>query len=84
MGRPRYPVGQIPRTVWLALGYVVLGDIAARVDLAEQAAQALLQGQPELQAFRSLGLPKRNVRRVAGALREMAVGRDAEDGKAYS
>jgi ATP-dependent RNA helicase SUPV3L1/SUV3 len=69
LDRPRYPGGRLPASVWLALGYVVLDDLAVRLDLAERAASALWGGQPELQALRPLGLPKRDARRVATALR---------------
>jgi ATP-dependent RNA helicase SUPV3L1/SUV3 len=67
--RPRYPVQHVPPAVWLALGYVVLDDLALRIDLVERAASALSLGQPERQALRPLGLPKRDARRIAAALR---------------
>jgi ATP-dependent RNA helicase SUPV3L1/SUV3 len=69
-GHPRYPAQELPEHVWLALGYVVLGDLAVRIDLAERAASALFEGRPERQALRPLGLPKPSARRVAAALRE--------------
>jgi ATP-dependent RNA helicase SUPV3L1/SUV3 len=69
LGRPRYPALAVPPPVWLSLGYVVLDDLAVRIDLAERAARALSSGEPELRALRPLGLPKRDARRIALALR---------------
>jgi ATP-dependent RNA helicase SUPV3L1/SUV3 len=60
---------RLPAAVWLALGYVVVAGIALRIDLAERAARALALGRPEPEAMRPLGLPRRDVARVAAALR---------------
>jgi ATP-dependent RNA helicase SUPV3L1/SUV3 len=68
--RTRYPARELPSVVWLALGYVTLADFALRVDLVERAATALQRGEPDVRALRPLGLPKRDARRIAIALRE--------------
>jgi ATP-dependent RNA helicase SUPV3L1/SUV3 len=66
---PSQPRDRLPPPLWLALGYVVVGDVALRIDLAERAASALAAGRPEPEAMRSLGLRKQAARRVAVALR---------------
>ncbi|HEX6765137.1 MAG TPA: hypothetical protein VF103_06655, partial [Polyangiaceae bacterium] len=70
LGRPCHPAQRLPAAVWLALGHVVLGDVAVRIDLAERVASALSEGQPDLRATRALGLPKRNSLRIAAFLRD--------------
>ena len=52
------------------LGYVELGPRACRVDLAERAAQALLDGATEVDALRCLSIPRRDAAGVARAVRE--------------
>jgi ATP-dependent RNA helicase SUPV3L1/SUV3 len=69
LGRPSYQAGRVPPVAWLALGYVRLGPRAARVDLVERAAEALLHGEPDAQALRFLGVPRADTARVARALR---------------
>jgi ATP-dependent RNA helicase SUPV3L1/SUV3 len=69
LGRPSYQAGRVPAVAWLALGYVRLGPRAARVDLVERAAEALLHGEPDAQALRFLGVPRADTGRVARALR---------------
>jgi len=73
--RPSERARGLPPAVWLALGYVVVDDLALRLDLAERAAAALALGRAELEALRPLGLPKRRLGRIAAALRA----RDATD-----
>jgi ATP-dependent RNA helicase SUPV3L1/SUV3 len=75
LDRPRYPARDLPAPTWLAVGYVVIDDLAVRVDLAERAASALAGGQPDISALRPLGLPKRDVPRMAAALRRQVQGR---------
>jgi ATP-dependent RNA helicase SUPV3L1/SUV3 len=67
--RPSQRLNALPAPVWLALGYVAVGDAALRIDLAERAANALAAGRPEREALRSLGLPRARVGRIATALR---------------
>ena len=71
LGRPSYPAGRVPKVTWLALGYVKLGPRAARVDLVERAAEALLRGEPDPQALRFLGVQRADRGRVARALRAL-------------
>ncbi|HEX2673092.1 MAG TPA: hypothetical protein VHM25_19565 [Polyangiaceae bacterium] len=56
----------------LGVGYVELGPRARRVDLAERAAQALLDGSSESDALRCLSIPRRDAARVLRALREFS------------
>ncbi|HEY3252521.1 MAG TPA: helicase-related protein [Polyangiaceae bacterium] len=71
-GKTSYETRALPRDVWCRLGYVELGPRACRVDLAERAAQALLDGALELDALRCLSIPKRDAARVARRVRELA------------
>jgi ATP-dependent RNA helicase SUPV3L1/SUV3 len=71
LGRPSYPSGRTAPQSWLALGYVKLGPRAARVDLVERAAEALVAGAPEAQALRVLGVPRAELARVARSLRTL-------------
>jgi ATP-dependent RNA helicase SUPV3L1/SUV3 len=72
--RPSEPGQRLPSPIWLALGYVVVGEAALRVDLAERAASALAAGRPLPEALRVLALPRRMAARVAAALRAEARG----------
>jgi ATP-dependent RNA helicase SUPV3L1/SUV3 len=69
LGRPSYSSGRVAEATWLALGYAKLGPRAARVDLVERACEALLRGESDAQALRSLGVPRAELGRVARALR---------------
>ena len=71
--RPNHRREGLGPPVWLALGYIVVGDVALRVDLAERAASALAAGRPEPEAMRPLGLPRRSAQRVVAALRVAAL-----------
>ena len=70
--RPSQRLEGLAAPVWLALGYVVVGDAALRIDLAERAASALAAGRPEPEALRPLGLRKQTARRIVAALRASA------------
>jgi ATP-dependent RNA helicase SUPV3L1/SUV3 len=71
-GKTNYEVRALSAVAWRRLGYVELGPRACRVDLAERAAQALLDGATEVDALRCLSLPRRDVARVARAVRELS------------
>jgi hypothetical protein len=74
-GKTTYETRALSANVWLRLGYVALGPRACRVDLAERAAQSLLDGVSELDALRCLSLPRRDATRVARVLRELSAPR---------
>ena len=69
VGRPSFDPQHLPAPTWLALGYVVLGGRAFRLDLAERAASLFSQGAHERDALACLALPKRVWPAVAGAFR---------------
>lgn len=69
LGRAHYEARNVAPSIWLAVGYVVLGMRACRVDLVERAAAGLAAGANELDALRGLSLPKREVGAVARALK---------------
>jgi hypothetical protein len=71
-GKTNYETRTLSSTVWRRLGYVELGPRACRVDLAERAAQALLDGSSEVDALRCLSIPRRDVSRVARAVRQLS------------
>jgi ATP-dependent RNA helicase SUPV3L1/SUV3 len=68
LGRPSYPAGRLAHASWLALGYVVLGPRALRVDLAERAAEAAAEGAPPYRVLASFGVPRTERAAVARAL----------------
>ncbi|HYQ01358.1 MAG TPA: helicase-related protein [Polyangiaceae bacterium] len=69
-GKTNYETRALTSIVWRRLGYIDLGPRACRVDLAERAAQSLLDGASEIDALRCLSIPKRDAPRVARAVRE--------------
>ena len=71
-GKTNYETRMLSANVWSRLGYVVLGPRACRVDLAERAAQALLDGASEFEAVRCLSIPRRDTSLVARAIRELS------------
>ncbi|HET7539790.1 MAG TPA: helicase-related protein [Polyangiaceae bacterium] len=75
LGKTNYEARSLSSVAWRRLGYVSLGPRACRVDLAERAAQALLEGATEVDALRCLSLPRRDVARVARAVRELSLPR---------
>ena len=70
VGKTNFETRHLTPETWRALGFIVLGPRAFRVDLAERAAQALLNGTAEHEALRSLSLPRRDAPRVARAIRD--------------
>jgi ATP-dependent RNA helicase SUPV3L1/SUV3 len=60
VGRASFDPQHLPESTWLALGYVVLGRRAFRLDLAERVAALFADGAPEKQALECLALPKRD------------------------
>jgi len=70
-GKTNYETRTLSPTVWRRLGYVELGPRACRADLAERAAQALLDGAAEQDALRCLSIPRRDAARVARAIRAL-------------
>jgi len=71
LGKTNYETRTLSSVAWRRLGYVDLGPRACRVDLAERAAQALSNGASEGDALRCLSIPRRDVTRVARAMREL-------------
>jgi ATP-dependent RNA helicase SUPV3L1/SUV3 len=71
-GKTNYETRTLSADVGRRLGYVDLGPRACRVDLAERAAQALLDGASELDALRCLSIPRRDAARVARRVRELS------------
>jgi ATP-dependent RNA helicase SUPV3L1/SUV3 len=59
VGRAMLESRHLPEALWLALGYVLLGRRAFRLDLAEKVAALLATGAPEKRALECLALPKR-------------------------
>lgn len=70
-GKTNYETRTLSPTSWRRLGYVELGPRACRADLAERAAQALMDGASELDALRCLSIPRRDAARVARAIRTL-------------
>jgi ATP-dependent RNA helicase SUPV3L1/SUV3 len=68
VGRPSFDPQHLSEQTWLALGYVILGGRAFRLDLAERAAGLFSRGA-EREALASLGLPKRDWPTVAQSFR---------------
>jgi len=71
-GKTNYETRSLSAEVWRRLGYVELGPRACRADLAERAAQALLDGASEVDALRCLSIPRRDAARVARRARELS------------
>jgi ATP-dependent RNA helicase SUPV3L1/SUV3 len=69
VGRASYAPRGLDASLWLALGYVVLGCRAFRLDLAERVAASFDAGESEQQALRCLALPKREWDRVTSSFR---------------
>lgn len=59
VGRAVLEPQHLPESTWLALGYVLLGRRAFRLDLAERVATLFAEGAPERRALECLSLPKR-------------------------
>jgi ATP-dependent RNA helicase SUPV3L1/SUV3 len=59
VGRPSFDPQHLSEQTWLALGYVVLGGRAFRLDLAERVAALFSRGASERDALACLLLPKR-------------------------
>ncbi|MDF3070451.1 MAG: helicase [Polyangiaceae bacterium] len=59
VGRATFDPQHLSEQTWLALGYVVLGRRAFRLDLAERVAALFAEGAPEQKALACLSLPKR-------------------------
>jgi ATP-dependent RNA helicase SUPV3L1/SUV3 len=70
IGKTNFETRHLSAEVWRRLGFIELGPRACRVDLAERAAQSLLNGTTESEALRSLSIPRRDAPRVARAIRE--------------
>lgn len=70
LGKTNYETRSLSPVVWRRLGYVGLGPRACRVDLAERAVHALLDGASEAEALRCLAIPRRDAARVVRAMRE--------------
>ncbi|HEX2873266.1 MAG TPA: hypothetical protein VHP33_18535, partial [Polyangiaceae bacterium] len=60
VGRPSFDPQHLSPQTWLALGYVVLGARAIRLDLAERVAALFARGANERDALACLQLPKRD------------------------
>jgi ATP-dependent RNA helicase SUPV3L1/SUV3 len=58
VGRATFDPQHLSEQTWLALGYIVLGRRAFRLDLAERVAALFANGAPERQALECLALPK--------------------------
>jgi ATP-dependent RNA helicase SUPV3L1/SUV3 len=69
VGRPSFDPQHLPEQTWLALGYVVLGGRALRLDLAERAATLFSRGANERDALACLALPKRDWPAVTSSFR---------------
>ncbi len=69
VGRAILEPQHLPPQTWLALGYVVLGRRAFRLDLAEKVAALFAVGAPEQQALQCLSLPKRDWPGVASTFK---------------
>lgn len=60
VGRATFDPQHLSPQTWLALGYIVLGGRAFRLDLAERVATLFAEGAPEKRALQCLALPKRD------------------------
>jgi ATP-dependent RNA helicase SUPV3L1/SUV3 len=69
VGRATLGRHELDPAIWLALGYIVLGQRAFRLDLAERVAQSLSDGASEQQALACLSLPKREWAQVTSSFR---------------
>ncbi|MES1183241.1 MAG: helicase-related protein [Myxococcales bacterium] len=69
VGRPSFDPQHLSEQTWLALGYVVLGGRAFRLDLAERAASLFSRGASERDALACLALPKRDWPAVTSSFR---------------
>ena len=69
VGRAVFDPQHLRPASWLALGYVVIGRRAIRLDLAERVGALLRQGKAERDAFSCLSLPQRDFRELGGAFR---------------
>ena len=69
VGRPSFDRQHLSEQTWLALGYVVLGARAFRLDLAERVALLFSHGANERDALACLALPKRDWAAVTGSFR---------------
>ncbi len=69
VGRPSFDPQHLSAQTWLALGYVVLGGRAFRLDLAERVAALVSRGASERDALACLGLPQRDWAVVSSAFR---------------
>jgi ATP-dependent RNA helicase SUPV3L1/SUV3 len=67
VGRATFDQQELSEQTWMALGYLVLGRRAYRLDLAERVAALLTQGGPEREALACLSLPNGDFAAVAGA-----------------
>jgi ATP-dependent RNA helicase SUPV3L1/SUV3 len=67
VGRAMFDPQHLSPEIWLALGYVVLGRRAFRLDLAERVGALFRQGKSEREALACLSLPKRDWREVSGS-----------------
>ena len=72
-GKTSYETRPLSSKVWRRLGYVDLGPRACRVDLAERAARALLDGASDCDALRCLAIPRRDAGPVARAIRALGL-----------
>ncbi|HVJ20958.1 MAG TPA: helicase-related protein [Polyangiaceae bacterium] len=68
LGRASYPARGMSEAAWRALGYVLLGPRAARVDLLERAAEELSAAAAPARALRFLAVPRPELLRVARSL----------------
>ena len=69
VGRPSFDPQHLSEQTWLALGYIVLGGRAFRLDLAERVAELFGSGAHERDALACLALPKRDWAAVTGSFR---------------
>jgi ATP-dependent RNA helicase SUPV3L1/SUV3 len=69
VGRPFLERQHLSEQAWLTLGYVVLGNRAFRLDLAERAAALFCQGATEREALACLAVPQRDWASVSRAFR---------------
>ena len=69
VGRPSFEPQHLSEHIWLALGYVVLGGRAYRLDLAERVATLFSRGASERDALACLALAKRDWPTVTSSFR---------------
>lgn len=69
VGRPSFDPQHLSAQTWLALGYVVLGERAIRLDLAERVAALFSRGANERDALACLQLGKRDWAAVTSSFR---------------